>query len=180
MPTVAAPVTLDRVKTRPSDNPLLAELRWVHDMLRADLATIRRLADDAAGGAPAGQIQAGLDRMKTRGPLFQLRVNCLSYCQFVHHHHQNEDVLLFPAVRRSAPHLAETVDKLEADHRIVSGLLDEVEAAARGLGGDDAPIRQKLVAALQTLSDHLLAHLAFEEERLAPVLATWKRWPFNG
>jgi hypothetical protein len=159
-------------------NPLLAELRWVHDMLRRDLATIRTLADAAAGGALAGDIQAGLKQLKTRGPLFQLRVNCLSYCQFVHHHHHNEDAMLFPAVRRSAPHLGATVDKLKADHRLVSDLLDRVEATARELGGDDGPMRRRLVDSLRTLSDHLLEHLAFEEAQLAPVLATWKRWPF--
>lgn len=162
------------------DNPLLAELRWVHDMLRRDLAAIRRLADQAAGGAPAGALQDGLRRLQSNGPLFQLKINCLSYCQVVHHHHHAEDAMLFPAVRRSAPHLKATVDKLEADHRVVSDLLDQVEGAARSLGGDDGPIRAKLVQALRTLSDHLLEHLAFEEKTLEPVLKTWKRWPFHG
>ncbi|GAA1633594.1 hemerythrin domain-containing protein [Catellatospora bangladeshensis] len=167
-------------QTRSTESPLLAELRWIHDMLRRDLATVRRLADEAAAGAPAAALQEGLRRLQSSGPLFQLKANCLSYCQVVHHHHSLESALLFPAVRRSAPHLKETVDRLEADHRLVSGLLDQVEGAARALGGDDRAVREKLVAALRTLSDHLLEHLAFEEESLAPVLATWKRWPHHG
>lgn len=149
-------------------------------MLRRDLATVRRIADEAATGASAARLQEGVRRLQSNGPLFQLKANCLSYCQVVHHHHHLESALLFPAVRRSAPHLKETVDRLEADHRLVSELLDQVEGAARALGGDDAAVRGKLVEALRTLSEHLLAHLKFEEESLAPVLATWRRWPFHG
>lgn len=160
-----------------TEPPLLAELRWVHDMLRRDLATVRRLADDAAAGAAVTDLQHGVRRLQSGGPLFQLKVNCLSYCQVVHHHHELESAMLFPAVREAAPHLRQTVDRLEADHRRVADLLDQVDGAARTLGGDDATVRATLVAALRTLSDHLLEHLAVEEEALAPVLSTWQHWP---
>lgn len=140
-------------------------------MLRRDLATVRRLAAATGAGEPAGGIRAGLRELQSRGPLFQLRVNCLSYCQFVHGHHGNEDAGMFPALRRMAPELGTTIDKLEADHRVISDLLDQVEGAARNLGdGRDAALRGRLVEALDTLSDRLLAHLAFEEEALGPVL----------
>lgn len=158
-------------------NPLFDELKSVHGMLRRDLATVRRLADAAAGGAPARDVRSGLTRLKTNGPLFQLRVNCLSYCQVVHAHHHNEDEALFPAVVRAAPHLRATVAKLKDDHRLVADLLDQVEGAARQLGGNDAAPRRKLVEALRALSDHLLAHLALEETELKPVLANWTSWP---
>jgi hemerythrin HHE cation binding domain-containing protein len=167
-------------QTQAAHNPLLAQLQWVHDMVRRDLAAVRALARDVTGGAPAPAIQDGLLGLRTRGGLFQLRVNCLRYCAFVHEHHTNEDVALFPAVRRSAPHLGATVDRLESDHRVVAGLLDEIEATARGLDGDDTAARARLVQALDTLSAHLLEHLAFEEQALAPVLASWKSWPFHG
>ncbi|WP_327008819.1 hemerythrin domain-containing protein [Dactylosporangium sp. NBC_01737] len=167
-------------QTQAGQNPLLAQLQWVHDMVRRDLAAVRDLAREAARGAPAPGIQEGLLGLRTRGGLFQLRVNCLRYCAFVHEHHTNEDVALFPAVRRSAPQLGATVDRLEADHRVVAGLLDEIEATARTLDGDDTAARTRLVDALETLSAHLLEHLAFEEQALAPVLASWKAWPFHG
>ncbi|MEV4623933.1 hemerythrin domain-containing protein [Asanoa sp. NPDC049573] len=158
-------------------NPLFDELKAVHGMLRRDLATVRKLADAAAAGAPAGAVRAGLTRVRSNGPLFQLRVNCLGYCQVVHGHHHNEDEGLFPAVVRAAPHLRGTVARLTADHRLVADLLDQVEGAARQLGGDDVAPRRKLVEALRALSDHLLEHLAYEERALAPVLAKWKTWP---
>ncbi|SNT64666.1 Hemerythrin HHE cation binding domain-containing protein [Asanoa hainanensis] len=158
-------------------NPLLDELKSVHNMLKRDLAAVRKLADAAASGAPAKNVRAGLTKLKSNGPLFQLRVNCLSYCQVVHNHHHNEDEALFPAVVRAAPHLKATVAKLKADHRLVEDMLYEVEGAARQLGGNDAAPRRKLVAALRALSDHLLEHLAYEETQLGPVLANWKTWP---
>ncbi len=122
-----------------------------------------------------------MEALQTRGPLWQLRINCLRYCRFVHGHHGHEDVLLFPAVRSYAPDLDDVVDKLESDHRRVSDLLDTVEDAARQLGTrDEEAARQRLGRALEDLSEHLLEHLAFEEAALGPVLAAWDRWPGPG
>ena len=107
---------------------------------------MRELAARAAGGATTADVRAELNELQSRSLLFQLRANCLGYCQIVHSHHGHEDALLFPAVRRTAPHLSKTVDRLEADHRVVSALLDRVEELADGL--DDQPTRQALVVAL--------------------------------
>ena len=38
---------------------------------------------------------------------------------------------MFPALRRSNPDLTAVVDKLEADHRAISALLDEVEDSGK-------------------------------------------------
>ncbi|MEV4348204.1 hemerythrin domain-containing protein [Actinoplanes sp. NPDC049596] len=64
---------------------------------------------------------------------------------------------------------------LEADHRIVAHLLDEIESAAHHL--DEPRARTHLATALTELSTHLLDHLTREEQALAPVLSTWQRWP---
>jgi hypothetical protein len=48
-----------------------------------------------------------------------------------------------------------------------------VEAAADELQNDDIPLRRsRLVASLSLLADHLLTHLEFEEESIAPTLRT--------
>ena len=162
----------------PRGDALVAELRWVHDMIRSDLGAIRQMAADAAAGRPAGALREALRSLAMASPVWQLKVSCLQHCRFVHSHHTHESLALFPALRQANPALSPVVDKLEADHQHVSALLDEVEDAARDLGeaaGDDA--RQRLAVALATLSADLLAHLDYEEQHIAETLRTWTRWP---
>ncbi|MDQ4115554.1 MAG: hemerythrin domain-containing protein [Actinomycetota bacterium] len=156
----------------------MQELVRVHDMLRRDLRTCRDLAATAAAGAPPDQLREALDQLAGRSVLFQLRAQCLGYCRLVHTHHRGEDQSLFPVVRRGAPQLGAVLDRLERDHRVVSALLDDIEAAALDLD-DAAPsvAHTQLAVALGTLSEHLLEHLHLEEQALAPVLQTWTRWP---
>jgi hypothetical protein len=157
---------------------LVAELRWVHDMVRRDLRTVRQLAADVAAGLSADKVRAGISSLATSGPLWQLKINCLQYCRFVHSHHGAESILLFPALRRADPDLNPVVDKLEADHRSVSALLAEVEAAAQALGsGEDPAVRGRLTLALNNLSEELLAHLSYEEDQISDTLRTMSRWP---
>ena len=162
---------------RPPGQHLLDELRWVHDAIRHDLAICRKLADDVAAGATQGRVDEQLRTLRTNGPLWQLRVNCLTYCRHVHAHHGLEDALLFPAVRRANRALASTVDKLEADHRDVSDLLDTIEAAAARLSSADTPAtRSALAGALAALAAVLLEHLAYEENAIGPTLLQMKDW----
>ena len=151
------------------------QLRWVHDTLRRDLAAVRDLARRVADGASTREVRDGLAELEAGGPLFQLRTTCLGYCQLVHSHHGAEDDVLFPAVRRAAPHLAATVDRLESDHRAVSAVLNEIEALAHDL--DESSARVALVEALNRLSTGLLEHLSYEEETIGPVLDSWDEWP---
>ena len=159
---------------------MVAELTWVHDMIRRDLRTVRQMAADAAAGEAAGQIQAGIGSLAASSPLWQLKVGCLHYCRFVHSHHHAESVLLFPALRRANPALNPVVDKLEADHASVSDLLGEVETAARELSdAEDPAARTRLIDALHKLSADLLAHLQYEEDHISDTLRTWSDWPFG-
>jgi iron-sulfur cluster repair protein YtfE (RIC family) len=166
--------------TAPGEH-LLEELKWVHDMLRKDLLTIRSLAERVGSGATPAVVRSTIRQLQTQSPLWQLRVNCMRYCQFVHHHHSAESAMLFPALRRADPKLGPTVDRLEADHRKVSDLLDQTESLADLLGSDDTPdTRKRLVLSLRELSTHLLEHLDFEEESIAPALRQWRNWPWFG
>jgi Hemerythrin HHE cation binding domain len=174
-------VAEDRVPSTPAPpgEALVTELRWVHDMIRRDLGTVRAMAVDVAAGAPADEVRAGLRSLAAAGPLWQLKISCLHYCRFVHSHHHAESLALFPALRRVNPALNPVVDKLEADHASVSVVLDDVEAAADALGGpEDRDGRARLTGALQNLSADLLAHLQYEEENISDTLRNWSRWPF--
>ena len=154
------------------------QLKLIHQMLRNDLTVCRELAAEVAAGAPAADIAEQIAALQTRSPIWTLQVNCLYHCRVVHMHHGHEDADMFPALRRSYPELSAVVDKLEADHRSISELLDDVEESAGQL--DDAaanPVRERLVNALGRLEDDLLAHLAFEEESIAATMRGWEQWP---
>jgi hypothetical protein len=157
---------------------LLEELLWVHGMIRRDLEVVERLARSVLDGLPADAVQSEIGDLQTNSPLWQLKVNCLRYCRFVHLHHNVEDRAFFPSLRAANPGLAPVVDKLEADHRTVSDLLDEVEAAAAGLVQDDSDAARRRVAdGLDALGVQLLAHLDFEEQRAGPTIRRMTSWP---
>lgn len=159
---------------------LVNELLWIHDKIRHDLDVIRELSARVLSGVPAAQVEAEITRLQSKSPLWQLRVNCLYYCRFVHMHHSLEDFALFPELRRANPELNPVVDKLEADHRQVSDYLDEIEALTRGLGRSDThPQRQQLVDALEGLAEHLLAHLEYEEIHVSPTLLQFTDHPLG-
>jgi len=162
--------------SHPLGEAFFQELLWVHGMIRQDLETVRELALRVAGGLPAEQLDAEIRSLQTNGPLWALKVNCLHYCRFVHGHHQAEDWKLFPTLREVEPGLAPVVDRLEADHRLVSDQLDELEAAAAALGEDG---RERVVEALNVLGEHLLAHLELEEQSIGPALRRMDRHPLG-
>jgi hypothetical protein len=150
---------------------MFEELLWVHSIIRRDLEIVEKLAADVGAGLPGEAVQDALGELKTTGPLWQLKVNCLRYCRHVHAHHGAEDVLLFPALRGVDPSIGPVVDRLEADHARVSDLLDAVEAAARSLtdtNGGDA--RRRIIDGLQDLHVHLLEHLDYEERQAGPTM----------
>ena len=150
----------------------------MHSMLRRDLSIVRGLADRVEAGLPPAELRSELRSLETTGPLWQLRVNCLQYCRFVHGHHRLEDIALFPAIRRGDPGLGGVVDRLQADHRRVSELLDEVEQAAQELTETGAPAgRERVTSGLLKLESHLLAHLDFEEESVGPAIRRWEEIP---
>ncbi|NUU18423.1 hemerythrin domain-containing protein [Cellulomonas humilata] len=163
-------------RDEPPTNALIQELERVHDMLRHDLRACQDLADAARAGAPAAELRGAVDQLGRRSPHLRLGVDCMRFCGLVHAHHGGEDQTLFPLVRRDAPHLAPVVDRLEADHRVVSHLLDQIEAAVDRLDLQ-ADATRDVVEALDALSDHLLAHLTLEERALRPFLLSLDGWP---
>jgi len=164
--------------SKQTDSPLLTELLAVHEWLRRDLRQCREIARDVRAGAAATLVKARIQQLRTTGPLWQLRANCLQYCALVQNHHRLEDVMLFPAMRRYAPSLAKVIDRLERDHEEVADLLKEVATAADGLtdSAGDGP-HERLATGLDRLAEHLLEHLELEERTLAPVFIQHKLRP---
>ncbi len=179
----------DHPQSRKPGEHLLDSLKTIHTHLRHDLAVCRALADQVAAGATPEHIRAQIESLQTSSPLRKLRVNCLYYCRIVHTNHSIEDVMMFPALQQVNPDLGPVVDKLMADHRQVSRLLDEIEASANALVVEDGSanalvvedgtsIRVRIVTALGDLATDLLAHLAFEEEALGPTILSLEEWPY--
>jgi len=169
---------LDPLPETAQGRALFEELLWVHGAIRRDLATVERLAREVVSGLPADQARETIDGLRTAGPLWRLKVNCLRYCRFVHSHHNAEDTLFFPSLRAANPAVGGVIDRLEAEHRSVSDLLDAVEAAAAELDGDDQPSRVRLAEGLTALAEQLLAHLDFEERKARPTIRSLERHPF--
>jgi hemerythrin-like domain-containing protein len=71
--------------------------------------------------------------------------------------------------RASEDGLAQVIDKLRADHRTLAGHLDDVERSLDALPGDPEA-RAEAATMVERLAEHLEAHLAFEEQSLAPAL----------
>jgi hypothetical protein len=150
----------------------LTRLIKLHDAMRSDMAVLQRISTAAASGDSA-TAEAALRELSIRRPGWNLRRFCASFCGFVHEHHSVEDAIVFPMLLEHAggdqPELAAVVDKLQADHLVLTGYLDEVERALAA-GPDDPAARTAAVPAVERLSEHLHAHLAYEETQLAAAL----------
>ena len=152
----------------------LARLVTMHDAMRADLAVLQdavaALTNDT--DHPDGAAKA-LGTLSFRQPGWTLRRFCGGFCEFVHGHHTVESSTLFPLLVQlrgtDDTDLAAVIERLEAEHRTLTSCLDEVEHALLRLPGDAAAGRTATTA-LARLSELLLAHLAFEEDKLAAAL----------
>ena len=162
--------------------PETARGRWmyeallaVHAAIRRDLDLIQALAEEARDGIDAEDLGRQLRALKRDTMLWQLRVNCLRYCSFVHSHHGAEDADFFAELRETNPVINPVIDRLQGEHRRVADDLDAVEAAANALGNDDGQdARATVVDTLRALRENLLAHLDYEERNIE---ATVRRVP---
>jgi hypothetical protein len=157
---------------------MFRELLAIHTLLRRDLHTVRRLADEARAGLAPEEILTAVRTLETNSPLWRLQYGCLYYCRFVHTHHTIEDAALFPMVRKHDPSLSRVIDRLEEDHLTVHHITERIAAVAESMPTDPSEAsRAQLVEALSELEQHLLAHLALEEQALGPLLSSWYSWP---
>ena len=162
-------------ESNPAGEAVVAELLWIHGLIRDSLKVVQNLAVRVEAGAKPQELRDEVNELKANNIVWTLRVNCLRYCRFVHGHHGLEDAAVFPGLRKVNPMLNPVIDRLEEDHRVVSDLLDSVEKHARELESDDRA-RMEMGHALSTLAEHLLEHLEFEEASLTPTLSRLSGW----
>jgi hemerythrin-like domain-containing protein len=87
-------------------------------------------------------------------------------------HHQAEDTFLFPDLARRVPAARSTLDRLDADHRILDDLLERWQAAAAQVADRQTNFTESRAALLATsvdLRDHLATHLSVEDADIIPL-----------
>ena len=139
-----------------SDFPFTHDMVVVHKAFRREFGQASTLVRRVAPGDTkrAGVLHSHL------GKLFDQ----------LHHHHEAEDVELWPRLRQRATGQQELLDRMEAQH---SGI-DPALARARTLGGRwvataDPMARDALADCLDELTGPLLAHLDQEEAEILPL-----------
>ncbi|MFC0007599.1 nitroreductase/quinone reductase family protein [Micromonospora siamensis] len=126
-----------------------AALVAIHDAFRRELDLIRREVAGAGAGIGA-----------------QLRMNCLTVCQGLRNHHRGEDERIFPWLAQRGPRLRPVLERLDAEHRAMAALLDELRELLAAPAVDPVTLH----AEVRRLTAQVEAHLAYEEEQLVPLL----------
>ena len=149
----------------------------VHDHLRLELThlleVIRRVQE---GEVSAGEARGTLSELTMRQHDWRIGAYCASYCRVVTTHHGIEDAAIFPHLRNSDPQLAPVVDRLQQEHEVIHGILDQVDQHLVAHKNDDGDF-DDLARAVSLLSDALISHLAYEEQQLVEPLARFGFYP---
>jgi len=90
----------------------------------------------------------------------------------LHHHHTAEDLLLWPKLLERVQPRAELVQRMQAQHERVAGLLDRTDVlTAQWQQSADPGTREELANVLAQASAALDEHLSDEEKEILPLVA---------
>jgi len=146
---------------------LARELVAVHDHLRSELSQLREMIGQvAAGQLDPGTARSEIAKLTMRQNQWTIGAYCESYCRLVGQHHTIEDQALFPGLRSLDRRLTPVVDRLQAEHVVIAGVLERVDTALVALVTSPVTGMPELRAAADLLTDTLLSHLAYEEGEL--------------
>lgn len=102
----------------------------------------------------------------------------------LHHHHESEDLLLYPLLAERAPEQLAMVDEVGHQHVEVNGAIDAVtKSCAAWRIAPSADTAKGLAAALDDLNTVLQPHLDDEEQKVVPLAAvtlTKEEWTTMG
>ena len=143
----------------------------VHDHLRGELEQLFDLIGQVeAGTLDAGRARSLINTMTMRQNDWALGAYCQSYCRLVTTHHTIEDTSMFPHLRSRDPDLVPVIDRLEEEHHVIAGVLDEVDRALVAVVSEPDGLT-RLRAAVDVLADTMTSHLSYEERELVEPLA---------
>lgn len=146
----------------------------IHDHLRSELGQIQAAVDQVSAGEMDPAVARGLiNRMTVRQNHWTLGSFCASYCRIVTIHHAVEDSHVFPALAEADPGLTPLLERLGAEHRVITDVLDRFDRALVDLvreeqatGLPDRAGTIEIGELARELADLLLSHLAYEEDEL--------------
>ena len=91
----------------------------------------------AAGELTPAAARSLISRMTLRQNHWTLGSFCASYCRIVTIHHAVEDTHMFPDLAAAQPSLQPVLDRLEAEHLVIAGVLDRFDRALVDLVRED-------------------------------------------
>jgi hemerythrin-like domain-containing protein len=145
-------------------------LRSVHQHLRDELTQIRDVvAQVIEGSTDLESARHLINHLTVRQNYWTLGSFCAAYCRVVAIHHTIEDETMFPGLATREPQLVPVIERLGEEHETIAGILTRLDEALVAMVADDTALAQVQELA-DELSTQLLAHLAFEEERLLPAI----------
>ena len=130
----------------------------IHRAMRSDLSAFARTLRQHADAPPTPDARAAL---RDRWDFFD---------RSLHHHHEGEDTVLWPTLRRSIPDARPLLDELEAEHAALDQVLTDVRAGFNGLAAAGPNQMRGLADHVDTLAAALNAHLEHEERDAVPLL----------
>ncbi|MDH6115802.1 hypothetical protein ABH930_006981 [Kitasatospora sp. GAS204A] len=133
-----------------------AGLRLVHAALRRDLARLPTALRLLQPGD-----EAGAEALRRHWDFLTAMLTC---------HHEQQDVRLWPLLRRFAPELRLLVNWLEDDHHNLDHSFTRTTTLMR-VGTRDPASAWPVAYAVEELAARLETHLRIEEEQLLPVMA---------
>ena len=138
----------------------------VHEHLRQELAKLRDVIQEVREGrSSAAEARSYLNAMTMRQNYWTLGAFCAAYCRVVSIHHAIEDASLFPDLKAADQSLAPILERLSDEHEGIAKVLSDIDAALVATVEDENRL-DGTQAAVDHLSDALLAHLKYEEEQL--------------
>jgi hemerythrin-like domain-containing protein len=145
-------------------------LQSVHAHLRDELAQILDVvAQVAAGETDIAATRHLINYLTMRQNYWTLGSFCAAYCRIVAMHHTIEDQSMFPGLAAQVPSLAPVIERLSHEHEEIAEVLTALDEALVAMVTDAAGLSQ-VQARAEQLATQLLAHLAYEEEQLLPVI----------
>ncbi len=138
----------------------------IHQHLRQELANLREVIQEVRGGrTTAAEARSYLNTMTMRQNYWTLGAFCAAYCRVVSVHHAIEDQSLFPDLKAADQSLGPILERLQHEHEGIAKVLGDIDAALVAMVEDNERL-DDTQAAVDHLSDALLAHLKYEEDQL--------------